>query len=130
EQVYKAQEDPNEPNTTFFREGANRITRLKVDSTGLPRETARATTVSSDPIVASYTVLESYVGDVLGMIQQATDGLGNSRIFGRDSKTRAITSVTPRGTATPVTFTLNSFLEPTRTVDRLQQVVTVGYDTK
>jgi RHS repeat-associated protein len=130
EQVYKATEDPNDPNTTFFREGTDRITRLKVDATGMPREAARATNVSADPRLATYGVVESYTGDVLGMIQAATDGLGNTRTFGRDSKTRAITSVAPRGGASPATFTLNSFLQPTQTVDRLGRMTTVGYDSK
>jgi RHS repeat-associated protein len=129
QQVYRAIEDPNDASVTYFREGADRLTRLKIDARGLPREVALATTVSADPLLASYSVRESYEGDMLGMIQKAIDPLGNARSFGRDSKTRAIVSVGARG-GSGSSYTLNAFLEPTQTVDRLGRITTVGYDSK
>ena len=129
EQVYQAMEHPDDPNTTFYREGPSRITRLVVDASGLPREAARATTVSANPLQASYVVVESYDGDVLQMITEVTDGFGNVRRLGRDSRTRGITSVVARDGST-ASFVLNGFLQPTRTIDRIGRVTQVEYDDR
>jgi RHS repeat-associated protein len=129
EQAYTAMEDPTDPNTTFYREGSNRLTRIKVDATGLPKEVARATTTAGNPLLATYTVIETYTGNAQGMIESITDSASNVRSYVRDTNTRAITTVNARG-GTSATFTRNAFLQPTQTIDRAAHTTGATYDAK
>jgi RHS repeat-associated protein len=129
EEVLRLQEHPNDPKVTFVYEGNRRLTRMTTDALGAPREVARARAAAADPMGAVYDVLESYQTNAQGMITQATDGAGKSRLLVRDAKTRRIASLTARD-GTTASWTYNSNGQPTRQVDRVGRITDATYDSR
>jgi len=127
EVVYQNWEDPNDENTFYVQNGSDRLSRYRLSPSGAPLQLARATSVTSDPLKATYVVDETYFPDSTGHLTEIDNGVGAARKYVLDPATRQVTGYT-RPDGSSLTVTLNAFGSPLHQVNETGLVTDFTYD--